>query len=306
LTLAEQFTPIEEVLARVGGSVAGGEAQKKNFGSAAVTSGAGGVPAKVGAMETTVVAPRHQDPAAEAASPRETVVQAFSAAPAVSPSQSLDFDEDDDLPRPGKVWDSSGPSLKELLALEAAKNELAENVETVARPPAAQDGFANVEAVTATDLNAMWGSLLEMMAAHGPALQSLLAHGTFSCVEDGQAVIKYSKKNETFTKMLDRNGKKDLIRDGLSQLLGQSVGVRFVVEEGEAEPEAAPAQTPRAPEPGKDASPLRPSRPTPVVHEIPAAAPAIRITPELVDQLRQDPLVAMVMDKFNATVVKVE
>jgi len=39
---------------------------------------------------------------------------------------------------------------------------------------------------------------------------------------------------------------------------------------------------------------------------MPAAAPAIRITPELVDQLRHDPLVAMVMDKFNATVVKVE
>ena len=49
------------------------------------------------------------------------VVQAFSGAPQVTASQSLDFDEDDDLPRPGKVWDASGPSLKELLALESAK-----------------------------------------------------------------------------------------------------------------------------------------------------------------------------------------
>jgi hypothetical protein len=38
----------------------------------------------------------------------------------------------------------------------------------------------------------------------------------------------------------------------------------------------------------------------------PAGPPAVRITEELIDQMRQDPLLASVMDKFNATPVKVE
>ncbi len=306
LTLAEQFTPVEEVLARLGGTTAPADAQKKNYVSAPVKSGIGGPPVKV-QEDQSPPQPVFEDPAAKAASPQspvQEIVRSFSAAPAVTPSQSLDFDEDDDLPRPGKVWDSSGPSLKELLALEAAKNELTQNVETVTHTPAPPDEFANVEAVTATDLGATWKSLLELMATHGPALQSLLAGGTFSSVEDGQAIITYPKKNETFTKLLDRNGKKDLIRDGLSQLLGQSVGVRFVVDENEIAPDPAPASAPTPPKesPRQQSSP----RPAPAPQEMPAGPPAIRITPELVDQLRKDPLVAMVMDKFNATVVKVD
>jgi DNA polymerase-3 subunit gamma/tau len=298
LTLAEQFTPVEELLARMGGTVVGGDgAQKKNSGSAAVKAGP-----SLSLKEEVGDSPVPNAPAAEAASPGvASVVQAFSAAPVVTPSQSLDFDEDDDLPRPGKVWDSSGPSLKELLALEAAKTQLAEDVQAVSHTPPPVDEFANVEAVTSNDLGAMWKSLLELMAPHGPGLQSLLAPGTLSAVESDHAVITYPRSSETFTKMLDRNGKKDLIRDGLSQLLGKSVGVRFVVDETETA-EAEPAkQTQSAPSPRAAARPAAPPEPA-----MPAGPPVIRITPELVEQLRQDPLVAMVMDKFNATVVKVE
>lgn len=305
LTLAEQFTPVEEVLARLGGTTAPADAQKKNYVSAPVKSGTGGPPVKE--PDHAPLQPIPEDPAVKAASPQtpvDEIVQSFSAAPAVTPSQSLDFDEDDDLPRPGKVWDNTGPSLKELLALEAAKNELTQNVEAVTHAPPPPDEFANVEAVTATDLGATWKSLLELMSAHGPGLQSLLAGGTFSSVQDGQAIITYPKRNETFTKLLDRNGKKDLIRDGLSQLLGQSVGVRFVVDENDAAPDPAPASTPTPPK--ESPRPQSTARSAPAAQEMPAAAPAIRITPELVDQLRHDPLVAMVMDKFNATVVKVE
>jgi DNA polymerase-3 subunit gamma/tau len=304
LTLAEQFTPVEEVLARLGGTAAPADAQKKNYANAPVKSGTGGPPVKQ--LEQDPPQPVAEDPATKAASPQnpvQEIVQSFSAAPAVTPSQSLDFDEDDDLPRPGKVWDNTGPSLKELLALEAAKNELTQNVEAVTHTPAPPDAFANVEAVTATDLGATWKSLLEMMATHGPGLQSLLAGGTFSSVQDGQAIITYPKKNETFTKLLDRNGKKDLIRDGLSQLLGQSVGVRFVVDENEIVTEPAPASAPTPKEPPRQQASARPAA---VAQEMPAGPPAIRITPELVDQLRKDPLVSMVMEKFNATVVKVE
>jgi hypothetical protein len=50
-----------------------------------------------------------------------------------------------------------------------------------------------------------------------------------------------------------------------------------------------------------------PSRPAPPPEpQMPAGPPAIRITPELLEQLQQDPLVSSIMDKFNATPVKIE
>jgi hypothetical protein len=215
------------------------------------------------------------------------------------------------------VWDASGPSLKELLALENAKNQLAQDVESVAHAPKPADSFANVEAVAANDLGAVWKSLLDMMAAHGPGMHSLLSQGTFSEVRDGQAVITYSKKNETFTKLLDRNGKKDLVRDGLSKILGQAVGVKFVVDEamGEADlknatpaarSENAGVSRETAKESGAALRSQNSQRSAPASQEMPVAVPAVRITPELVEQVRADPLVALVMDKFNATLVKIE
>jgi DNA polymerase-3 subunit gamma/tau len=264
LTLAEQFTPIPELLARVGASVpaaAGDGAQKKNApdsDSIPLTGGTGVPP--------VVPAPT---------------------APIVSAPPDLTFDdEDDDLPRPGKVWDDTGPSLKELLAQQQARSD----------PPTPQaDAFTNIEPVGQSDVAGIWKSLLDLMQAHGPALHSLLASGDFIGIEDGSAVIRYSKKNETFTKLLERNGKKDLVRDGLSKILGKPVGVRFEVDESTAEPEPAPPSRPSLPIP---AAPVEPP--------VPSGPPPVRITPELVEQLKQSPLVASVMDKFNATPVKVE
>jgi hypothetical protein len=233
-----------------------------------------------------------------------------SAAPVVAPPPALDFeDEDDDLPRPGKVWDNSGPSLKELLAQQQAARTVTESPSSqspeagVNAPAPASDAFVNVEPVAAQDLGQLWESLLDLMAAHGPALHSLLAGGTFAGVHDGNAVIRYAKKNETFTKLLDRNGKKDLVREGLSKILGRAVGVRFEVDPDDAgEPVAAVAAS-AAPQ----ARPSAPSRPQPPVEpQAPAGPPAIRITDELIEEMRKDPLVASVMDQFNATPVKVE
>ncbi len=284
LTLAEQFTPVEEILARVGG------AQKKSPDSA-VRSGTGGSPvispAPAPAPKMPLVSGM-EFPAAEAASPLGSV-------PAVSAPPALDFeDEDDDLPRPGKVWDSSGPSLKELLAQEAAKSS----------PPVAAahaENFVNVEPVGEHDLDALWKSLLDAMTAHGPMFHSLIAGGTLAGIEDGQAVIRYTRKNETFPKMLERNGKKDLVREGLSKILGKPTGVRFEVEaaaEAEAEPARASSTPPRPPAPARPAPIAEPAQP--------AGPPAIRITPELIEQMKQDSLAASVMDKFGAVPVKIE
>jgi DNA polymerase III subunit gamma/tau len=302
MTLAEQFTPVAELLARVGGTaMAGDGAQKKNVPSAMRTENPSSLP--LAASHDISQKPRfspHPAPVPPLVSSMEfsatESIAAVGSVPAVSAPPALDFeDEDDDLPRPGKVWDSSGPSLKELLAQEAAKSAPVQA--EIAAAPA--DSFANVEPVNTTDLGALWTTLLSMMAEHGPMFHSLISNGSLAAIEDGQAVIRYTKKNETFRKMLERNGKKDLIRDGLSKIIGKPMGVRFEIDDS---PEAESAAPPKSAAPvARAARPAPPAEPPQ-----PAGPPAVRITPELIEQLKQDPLAGSVMDKFGATPVKIE
>ena len=75
----------------------------------------------------------------------------------------------------------------------------------------------------------MWQALLDLLSARGPVLTSVLQQGRFVGVEDGRAVIRYTREHETFVRMFEKNGKKDQIREALSQVLNQSVGVVFEV-----------------------------------------------------------------------------
>jgi len=323
LTLSEQFTPVAELLARVGGTAvaAGGDGAQKKNGDSPVTRGGTGVPPVIDSMGQTpmpphmppqkpAVAAHHPAPAMPLVSsmefPTAEPASPVGSVPIVSAPPSLDFDdedEDDDLPRPGKVWDNSGPSLKELLAAQAAKEAPPAPVATPAAPEA--EPLSNVEPVNTNDLGTLWRTLLDMMTAHGPALHSLLANGNFAGIEDGQAIIRYSKKNETFRKMMERNGKKDLVREGFSKILGKPMGVRFEVDETPEEPAVVPPSGPSRASPRP--TPLAASRPTaPPPPPEPAGPPVIRITPELIEQMKQDPLVGSVMDKFGATPVKIE
>jgi hypothetical protein len=175
------------------------------------------------------------------------------------------------------------------------------------------DGFANVEPVGEQDVKGIWKSLLDLVSTtHGAMLHSLLAGGVFGGIEDGSAVIRYSKKNDTFAKLLERNGKKDLVRDSLTKVLGRPIGLRLVIDETLTEPEpvrpAAPAQSPApAPRAASSAAPSsRPAPAAPVEPPAPAGPPPIRITPELVEEIKKSSLVSSVMDKFNAAPVKVE
>src|SRR5205807_562611 len=105
--------------------------------------------------------------------------------------------------------------------------------------------------------------------------------------EDGRAVIRYGPQHDTFVKMLERNGKKDLVREKLTQVLGQSVGVKFEVDaNAEAEPApAAPAGTARPAMPART-----PAAPPPAEDPVPATA-AVKLTPELIESLRNEPLI---------------
>jgi hypothetical protein len=224
-------------------------------------------------------------------------------APAVSAPPDISFDEDDDdLPRPGRVWDSHGPSLKELLAAQASATHSADAAVAVAPPPDSE--ASNVEPVSTRDLPGVWRQLLTEISSQGPILHSVLSGGRLSAIHDGMAIVTLPSAQETFVRRMESNGKKDVVRAALTKVLNEPVGLRFEVDAAPSEPapSAAPARAAEAPRP----RPTAPPPPRPAAPE-PAGTPPMKLTPELIDSLREsEPLVKTLMDDLGATIVKVE
>jgi DNA polymerase-3 subunit gamma/tau len=332
LTLAEQFTPVAELLARVGATPApaGDGAQKKNRDSAPMTSPSPGTPGeglspsppratnlsfapntspRVGegggeGLAVEEVVSQFRDPPVgcdsshHLESPQIPTVESPSPTPApvVTAPPSLDFEdsEDDDLPRPGKVWEQSGPSLKELLAQEHAKAQ---------HPSPPDEQFNNIEPVAADPMTAAWAAILDQLK-DAQGMFGVLSNAKLVKVEEDHAVVRFARSVATFTRSFEKNGKKDLLRDTLSKVLGRPVGVKFEIEEND--PDTALATAPGKPvaAPVTRAIPAKPQAAD--APAVPPGPPAIRITPELVEQMRKEPLVAALIDSLGATPVKIE
>ena len=143
-------------------------------------------------------------------------------------------ESDDDLPRPGKVWE--GPSLGELLKEQARKDADAGcNSRFRGR---AREGAA----VSADDSDAagLWRRLIGQLHDQGSSLVGILSMANCVSVEDGTAIIRFQPQGATFAKMLSGNGKKDTIAKALLDLRGTPIGVRFEVA-AEEEPKSQPA-----------------------------------------------------------------
>jgi hypothetical protein len=167
---------------------------------------------------------------------------------------------------------------------------------------ATSETITNVEpvGVASTDLTEIWNSLLGRLQCKGPGLPPLLAGAKLVGIDDGKAVIRFS--DPTPARMLDRNGKKEVIRDELSSLLNQSVGVAIEVDETQPVAPAAP-QPARAPAPPR--APARAAQ-QPVMMQAPVSQ-GLRITPELKEELREkNPLIAAIMTELGGEIVKVE
>ena len=145
------------------------------------------------------------------------------------------------------------------------------------------------------DLPGVWQAAVARLADQGPSLQSLLGPGRLTSIQNDSAVVCFAAQHETFVRRLDRNGKKELVRDALSAVLGRPMGVSFEV----APEEVAPPAT---------AEPVngKPVRPGPAETSFESAAPA-RLTPEMTDEIRRsEPLVRALMETLGATILKVE
>ena len=313
MALADQFASIGQLLSRLDGG-GGGTAPK----SPARPPGSGvapklpvqspaQAPAQKKNSDEVVAAPA---PAPPPPAPAPAPVQAPPPAPQATETvvETMDDDDDDALPSVGRVWEGPAPSLGAILKQHSAKAASAPPTAKTPPTPAPADG-SNVEAVSPDDLPGVWKALLQLLTRHGPGLYSLLSHGRLVAIEDGRAVIRYGAQHETFVKMLDRNGKKELVREAIARVLRQSIGIKFEVEaapEGDAvgaapvaAPVAIPAPVPTRAGPGSPEV-TRPAVPAP-------AAPVVKITPELIESIRTaEPLVKALMDELGAQIVKVE
>jgi pyruvate/2-oxoglutarate dehydrogenase complex dihydrolipoamide acyltransferase (E2) component len=108
--------------------------------------------------------------------------------------------------------------------------------------------------------------------------------------------------------MLERNGKKDQLRDAICQAVGQPVGLRLEIDPAADVPRPAIDATPASGS-GSDAA-LRPTREARAAAAEPAEAATAQRTPitaELRQSLRDSqPLIRRLMDEMGAEIIKVE
>jgi DNA polymerase-3 subunit gamma/tau len=302
LALAEQFTQIGELLNATEGNSAPGAApdalkKKRDEGVASSLTGSRSI-------ESHSIT-SHPAEAGRANEPSALPVSTGGAAS--NPPDTEDSD-DDALPAVGKVWDNSGPSLSELLKARSESTASTPAPEPQSDPQPTPSADSNVEPVEVQDLPRVWQSMLDLLSARGPMLLSLVQPGQLTAIEDDLAVVRYEPRHETFVKMLERNGKKDLVRDALAQVTGRSLGLKFEIDAAAGEgasdaPEGIPSTKAR-PCP----RPVKHDNLAPVGAAPPPAQPnVVRITPELVESLKsEEPLIRGLMDELGATIVKVE
>jgi DNA polymerase III subunit gamma/tau len=121
----------------------------------------------------------------------------------------------------------------------------------------------------------LWPDLLARLEQTASTMANTLRMANLTGIQQGQAIIRFPQHLETFAKQWSNNGKKELIANALTDLRGESTGVKFEV--GEVEP-AAPAIAK------------------------PAAAPRLPIDATI----QEDPLVKLVLEEFGGRIAKVE
>lgn len=203
--------------------------------------------------------------------------------PAPVESSSSDGD-DDDLPQVGRVWEGPRESLSTLMARSRRP----------APPPPASPAPANlapadIETVDPNDLPAVWRVLLQLLSSQSPNLITMLSHGRYNGMEDGLAVIQFNPANSFSINNLNRNGKKELIRDALGRVLGRPVGLKL-----DLSPDVPPAGSPPAPKTAASSA----------ANPLPAGPASLPLTPDLLATLQSDPLVKSLIDQFGGTIIK--
>jgi DNA polymerase III gamma/tau subunit len=242
---------------------------------------------------------------------------ATGAGPAVAPKKNVEVSRHPDplvsqaTPRPESRETEQDPSpLPSRLQGDSATRVQGEG-EKAGEGKSGREGEINAApsvAVDELDDAGVWRRAMELLSARGHGIISLLADAKYEGIADARALIRFRREHATFARMLERNGKKDQIRDALCQASGRQVGLRLEIdaeEQTEASDSAVVGKSPSPhPSDAKAGEGEILSGDEPVIE--PAAA-RIAITGELKEALRDSqPLVRRLMDEMGAEIVKVE
>jgi hypothetical protein len=168
-----------------------------------------------------------------------------------------------------------------------------------AAPPVVEK--SNIEAVDASDLAAVWGKLMELLKVENrPSLASIVEQGELVGVDEYQATIRYSADRQTFFNMMGRNGKKELVGEAISRVIGRAVGVKLELDAKAIVRAETVVKVPVAP-----AAASAKADPTNIVSAPLPRMPEARPTPEQMAEAQKRPLVAALMKKFDASIVRI-
>ncbi len=157
-------------------------------------------------------------------------------------------------------------------------------------------GESNIAPISLDDLDGIWRTLLQLLSVKSRGLPALLQGAKLVGIEDGTAIVQFAHDHDAIVQILDRNGKKEAIRDVLESLLKQQIGVKF---------ELQPAPEPSAPQPRKPARAVA-VRHSPAPPSGAQDSTPMRLTPELKQSLRENPLIAAIIEQLGGEIVKVE
>ena len=146
-----------------------------------------------------------------------------------------------------------------------------------------------------------------------PGVKTLIGQARLVSIEDNVAVFSFAAMHDIQMKMLERNGKKEIVRDALSRLLDRDVGVKIElgIRRCPCLCSRRRSRLPSGNSRGRKARvPQPPSTRARAGDPITTAAPppqSKRPTPEQIAALRQEsPLICSLMDELGGDVQRID
>jgi DNA polymerase III subunit gamma/tau len=156
---------------------------------------------------------------------------------------------------------------------------VAESPVTPVALQAAKSEEPSIVPIEDDDVMKIWPRLIAMLKPHGSALSAGLSLATLESLHNGVAVIRFRSEGETFAKAWASNGKREIIGRTLSQIRGQPIELKFEIAAADSE--------------------------QPVAQAAPVAPPP-RVSVEIPEEIRADPMVQAVLREFGGEIVRCE
>lgn len=211
-------------------------------------------------------------------------------------------EEKDDLPAVGRVWTGGGVTSVFQAFRQNASAQPVEAPIHKSDPPLHSD---NLEPVDPNNFTQLMQRLHAAVSEQVPTLVGFLEGGQIKDFQSDTITLEYPPDYQASARMLDRNGKRESVQKVLSQLLGRSVGLKILVSDADQKPSENKPPAP-TPEDSKVASFRREEVVREPTTESSGGSQGLTLTPELTNELMENPLIRSLSETFGARIVKVE